>query len=45
MITVNIHEAKTHLSRLLKRVSVGEDKSPTAAEPEAGGGAGAGGGR
>lgn len=25
MITVNIHEAKTHLSRLLKRVSMGEE--------------------
>jgi prevent-host-death family protein len=25
MITVNIHEAKTHLSRLLKRVSAGEE--------------------
>ena len=25
MITVNIHEAKTHLSRLLKRVSLGEE--------------------
>ena len=24
MTTVNIHEAKTHLSRLLKRVAVGE---------------------
>ena len=25
MITVNIHEAKTHLSRLLKRVTLGEE--------------------
>jgi prevent-host-death family protein len=25
MRTVNIHEAKTHLSRLLKRVAAGED--------------------
>ena len=25
MITVNIHEAKTHLSRLLKRVTAGEE--------------------
>ncbi len=25
MITVNIHEAKTHLSRLLARVSAGEE--------------------
>lgn len=25
MKTVNIHEAKTHLSRLLKRVAAGED--------------------
>jgi len=25
MITVNIHEAKTHLSRLLKRVTMGEE--------------------
>jgi prevent-host-death family protein len=25
MITVNIHEAKTHLSRLLKRVALGEE--------------------
>ena len=25
MLTVNIHEAKTHLSRLLRRVSAGEE--------------------
>jgi prevent-host-death family protein len=25
MKTINIHEAKTHLSRLLKRVAAGED--------------------
>jgi prevent-host-death family protein len=25
MVTVNIHEAKTHLSRLLERVSAGEE--------------------
>ena len=25
MISVNIHEAKTHLSRLLKRVAAGEE--------------------
>jgi prevent-host-death family protein len=25
MKTVNVHEAKTHLSRLLKRVAAGED--------------------
>lgn len=25
MLTVNIHEAKTHLSRLLARVSMGEE--------------------
>jgi len=25
MITVNVHEAKTHLSRLLARVSAGEE--------------------
>ena len=25
MITVNVHEAKTHLSRLLKQVEAGED--------------------
>ncbi len=25
MTTVNVHEAKTHLSRLLKRVEAGED--------------------
>ena len=25
MITVNIHEAKTHLSRLLRRVAAGEE--------------------
>jgi prevent-host-death family protein len=25
MLTVNIHEAKTHLSRLLERVAAGED--------------------
>ena len=25
MVTVNVHEAKTHLSRLLKQVEAGED--------------------
>ncbi len=25
MVTVNIHEAKTHLSRLLRRVALGEE--------------------
>ena len=31
MLTVNVHEAKTHLSRLLAQVEAGEEASPATA--------------